>query len=275
MLCEICGGRSSRYFSKTFNAFSLGEVEYWRCEACGFVLSLTHQQMSPEAWRELNRQCHESYQGQDANALDPRWKSRLAAQASALAELAAGGLLDREGRWLDYGCGDGALSALCADPYGLRLLKYDEYMAAGDDYLSASDLRKGEFDFVLTTSVFEHLFRRQQWDDIEALVSPAGVLGIHTLVAEQVPQDPDWFYLQPPHCAFFTNAAMSRLFDAWGYCASIYCVDASLWLWFRSDPKTVKEKVDRLNASAGGRFLFREGFLDYWKVDPRLPKAVR
>lgn len=273
MLCEICGGPAVHYFSKTFNAFNLKDVDYWRCEACGFVISRTHQEMLPEAWNTLNRQCHETYQGQAENVLDPRWKARLAAQASALSELARGGLLDPQGRWVDFGCGDGALSALCADPYGLKLLKYDEYMPAGDDYLAASTLTKGGFDFVITTSVFEHLTRRAQWDDIEALVAPRGVFGIHTLVAEQVPQDPSWFYLQAPHTAFFTNAAMARLFQDWGYRASIYSVAASLWLWFRSDPGEVQEKMERINAETGSDFLFREGFLDYWKIDPRRPKA--
>jgi len=273
MLCEICGGPAVHYFSKTFNAFNLKDVDYWRCEACGFVISRTHQEMSSAAWSELNRQCHETYQGQAENVLDPRWKARLTAQASALAQLAGGGLLNPQGRWLDFGCGDGALSALCADPYGLKLLKYDAYMPAGDDYLSGSALTRGGFDFVITTSVFEHLTRRSQWDDIEALVAPRGVLGIHTLVAEQVPEDPNWFYLQAPHTAFFTNAAMARLFQDWGYRASIYSVAASLWLWFRSDPKEVQAKMERINATTGSDFLFREGFLDYWKIDPRRPNT--
>jgi hypothetical protein len=60
MRCEICGGATSHYFSKTFDAFNLGEVDYWRCEACGFAFSRTHVEMSPEAWNELNRLCHET-----------------------------------------------------------------------------------------------------------------------------------------------------------------------------------------------------------------------
>jgi hypothetical protein len=273
MRCEICGGSTAFYFSKTFNEFNLGEVDYWRCDACGFVFSRTHLEMSREAWNDLNVLCHETYQGQDANALDPRWKARVAAQALALSELAAAGLLDPQGRWVDFGCGDGGLSGVCSDPYGLNLLKYDAYMAAGGDYLAAEDMKPGAFDFVISTSVFEHLTRREQWDGIEALVSPAGALGVHTLVAEHVPKDRSWFYLQAPHCAFFSNDAMSRLFQDWGYRCSIYNVAASLWIWFRSDPRAVEEKVARLNATASSPFLFREGFLDYWKSDPRLAKA--
>jgi hypothetical protein len=166
------------------------------------------------------------------------------------------------------------LSNACADDHGLKLLKYDEYMAAGDDYVATADLVDGAFDFVISTSVFEHLTRRAQWDGVEALVAPAGALGVHTLVAETVPKDPSWFYLQAPHCAFFTNDAMKRLFEDWGYRCSIYNLAASLWIWFRSDPRDVERRVAELNRTASSLFLFRDGFLDYWKSDPRLPKSA-
>jgi hypothetical protein len=272
MRCEICGGATAYDFSKTFNAFGLGEVDYWRCGACGFVFSRTHVEMPPDVWNEMNRLCHQTYQGQGENPLDPRWQARVTAQASALSELAAAGLLNPAGRWMDFGCGDGVLSNRMADEFGLELQKYDEYMAAGPDYLADADLTPRAFDFVISTSVFEHLTRRGQWDRIEALVAPGGALGIHTLVAEQAPRDPGWFYLQPPHCAFFTNAAMTRLFEDWGYRASVYSVAASLWVWFRSDPQEVERKVAALNRSARAPFLFKAGFMDYWKVDPRLRK---
>lgn len=268
MKCEICGGAAVYYFSKTFNAFTLEDVDYWRCADCGFVLSRTHADLSPAAWTELNRLCHEQYQGTDSNALDPRWKSRIAAQARMLSDLAGGGLLDPSGRWLDFGCGDGVLSNAAAD-HGLSLLKYDEYMAADDGYLPTDALTPGGFDFVISTSVFEHMTRRDQWDGVNALVAPNGALGIHTLITETVPRDPTWFYLQPPHCAFFTNAAMARLFEEWGYRSSIYSVAASLWVWFRSDPEEVERKATLVNRRAADPILFKAGFLDYWKGDPR------
>jgi hypothetical protein len=269
MKCEICGGAVSRYFSKTFNEFNLDEVDYWRCGDCGFVLSRTHAQMSPAAWSELNRLCHEQYQGTDSNALDPRWKTRIAAQARALSDLAGGELLNPAGRWLDFGCGDGVLAHTAAADHGLTLLKYDEYMATDAGYLPTDSLTPGGFDFVISTSVFEHMIRRDQWDSVNALVAPNGALGVHTLVAEAVPRDPTWFYLQPPHCAFFTNASMARLFEDWGYRASVYSVAASLWVWFRSDPDEVEEKMERVNQTAADPILFKAGFLDYWKGDPR------
>jgi len=273
MRCEICGGESRFDFSKTFDAFGLGRVDYWRCVDCGFVLSRTHAEMTSDEWTAMNAACHGAYQGQAENPLDPKWRTRLAAQARAIAALAAGGLLDPAERWLDFGCGDGVLSDLLAAEHDLNLLKYDEYMAAahgGAGYLPDAALAPEAFNFVLTTSVFEHLVRRAEWDRIEALVKrPGGAFGLHTLVAERVPSNPDWFYLEPPHAAFFSNEAMRRLFEAWGYRCSIYSVAASLWLFFRDEPSVVEAGVERVNAlGLAEPFAFQTGFLDYWKVDP-------
>lgn len=268
MRCEICRGAMAFDFSKTFAEFGLGRVAYWRCGDCGFVLSRTHAEMPQPRWAALNSEIHASYQGGDDNALDPRWKERLAAQARALAGFAAAGLIPPDGRWLDYGCGDGALSAALAGlpgRSGPRLCKYDAYMAAGDDYLTDAELTPGGFDLVITTSVFEHLLRREQWDAIDRLVAPTGVHAVHTLIRETVPGDPDWFYLQPPHTAFFSNGAASRLFEAWGYRSSLYDVEARLWLWFREDPDLTEARVDALNATRAEPVLFARKFLDYWK----------
>jgi hypothetical protein len=266
MRCEVCRGAMAFDFSKVFDAHGLGTVDYWRCETCGLVLSATHAAMPDADWRALNTSLHAGYQGGDENPLDPRWRARIAAQADALAAFAAADLIPATGRWLDYGCGDGVLTAALAERSASpSLAKYDQYMAAGDDYLTDADLAPGGFDFVITTSVFEHLLRREQWDAIDRLVAPAGVQGLHTLIRETVPRDPDWFYLQPPHTAFFSNDAASRLFEVWGYRSSLYDVEARLWLWFREDPDRTEAKVAALNATRVERVRFARKFVDYWK----------
>jgi cyclopropane fatty-acyl-phospholipid synthase-like methyltransferase len=49
---------------------------------------------------------------------------------------------------------------------------------------------QGSFDFVISTSVFEHLTLREHFDGINKLVYEHGVLGLHTLVRENIPCDP-------------------------------------------------------------------------------------
>jgi hypothetical protein len=264
--CLICCSGMTWSFAKDFHGFGLSRVEYWRCGACGFVISKTHAEMSAEEWEEHNRHCHGAYQATDSNPDDPRWQARLRSQARVLNDCIRLGLLRADGNRVDYACGDGKLSDLVAT-YGHRLQKYDKYMSRESaGYLADDELRSGLFDFVITTSVFEHLSSRADFDAINALVGRKGVMGVHTLVCERVPEDPSWFYLQPPHCAFHTNASMSLLFRQWGYKASIYNVDAQLWLWVRDDAG-IRSIVEYANARGEGHcaYHFKEGFMDYWK----------
>ena len=253
-------------FSKRFEVPWLTNVNYWRCQNCGFTISKTHTEMSPSEWESLNYEYHRSYQGQEFNPDDPRWITRLLTQANVLNDAAQIGFLDTNGRWLDYACGDGSLSELLNTHHNLMLLNYDLYMPRRKDFLEDSDVTPASFDFVITTSVFEHFTRREQFDSVEALVSENGVLGLHTIVCENVPTDDSWFYLLPVHCAFHTNKSMSLLFEQWGYTASVYNVDARLWLWFKESPTDIVGIVERANGRPNGPFyIHKKAFVDYWK----------
>ncbi len=267
--CLVCGSPMSFFFSKRFRLRGLDTAEYWRCSACGFVASRTHLEMAPEEWDTLNREWHEAYQGTESDPSDPKWRARLESQARAIGDLQRIGLLNEEGRWLDYGCGDGKLSNLLRTRYGLSLAGHERYMRKRDGYLEESGLLPGSFDFVVTTSVFEHLARREQFDSVDALVSKNGVLGTHTLVCEDVPCDPSWFYLLPVHCTFHTNRSMDALFRQWGYRCSVYSVDAKLWFWFKSGLREVESAIERANRRAAPpAYVFKRGFVDYWKCAP-------
>ena len=265
MKCLICNSDMAYYFSKEFNAGGLSNVDYWRCSNCGFSMSKTHAEMTAGDWASLNNKYHSDYQGKDLNPDDPRWITRLEAQAKLLSDAAGIGLLKTGGKWLDYACGDGKLSALLKNE-GHALLKYDRYMSHQNDYLTDDGISPGSFDFVITTSVFEHFTRREQFEEVEALVADSGVLGLHTLVRENIPRDPSWFYLLPAHCAFHTNKSMGLLFAQWGYTCSVYNVDSRLWLWFKQPIKNIKECVERANLRPISPFyIFKSGFVDYWK----------
>jgi hypothetical protein len=213
--------------------------------------------MSAERWESLNRECHSAYLGSDVNPGDPRWLERLAAQSTVLNDAYQEGLIPAGRPWLDYACGDGKLSELLQKRFGLELQKYEIYMENKPDYLQHKDLITNGFDFVITTSVFEHLTQRRQFDAIASLVAETGVLGVHTLVRETIPTDPQWFYLQAPHCAFHTNRSMEILFQQWGYKSSAYHIESRLWLWFKGD---MSDKIDE------SKYVFKKGgFVDYWK----------
>ena len=265
--CMVCAGSGQPYFCKNFNGeLGLNRVDYWRCEACGFVYSKTHFDMNSSHWSDLNERYHASYQGTGQNADDANWRDRLVAQQDVITILKERRTLPTTRPWLDWGAGDGSLSNLLR-VNGIDLLNYDRFMS-GKGFLPEKDLRPGHFDFVVTTSVFEHVMDIAVLDDISGLVSSSGVLGLHTLVRENVPQDPGWFYLLPVHVSFFTNQSVEILFQKWGYVSSLYHVPSRLWFFFRNPEIDVHNVADAGNATADAPVFFAKtgSFADYWKT---------
>lgn len=269
MKCLICDNQMQYSFSKWFKQPLLEEVDYWKCRNCGFVASKTHLELPGKGWERINEDFHGSYHGTDACPEDTRWVQRLDEQAAVIADLAGLGLLSAKTQWVDFGCGDGKLSDVLERKFGLKLQKYDRY-EGNPGYLADSEIVKRGFDLVVTTSVLEHLRGREALDEIESLVADDGVMGIHTLVAEEVPASAEWFYLLPVHCAFYTNKSMQLLFDQWGYAASIYNVDSRLWFWFKTGADRVEQIISAANARVGREkffYHFKRGFMDYWKLE--------
>lgn len=257
------------FLTKEFHEYGLDTAEYWKCSECGLVASKTHVEMSPAQWENINHLVHSGYQGTEFDANDPRWYSRIETQARLLNDVQEIGLLNRNDRWLDYACGDARLSRLLRRQYNLNLLNYERYMPKREGFVDESELLRQGFDFVITTAVFEHLTHREEFDFVEGLLSRNGVLGLHTLVCENVPADPSWFYMNPAHGTFHTNRSMEILFRQWGYTSSVYNVDAQLWLWFKTNPEHVQAVIAQANTRADRpTYVFKRGFVDYWKCAP-------
>ena len=261
MNCFVCGGEMRPFMKKSFGMKNLDVCEYVRCEECGLVVAKTLYDMPKKTWEALNHECHAAYQNTDSLDVDPRWLERLRAQADVLNELMNIGVFDKSARALDYGAGDGKLSEMC-NPW---LMKFDEYMARpNENYLTAEDLKPASFDFVITCSVFEHLIGATDVEKIFALLKPDGIMALHTLICDEVPQDPNWFYLQPVHCTFWTNATMKKIFQQYNFTACAYNVESRLWFMFRDRGKFLKTCA----GTSSGTWIFANDFVDYWKVKP-------
>ena len=262
MRCLVCDGALVPSFRKDFAGdFGLGVVHYERCRACGLTISRTLHELDDDRWQALNTAFHARFLDSDVNDGDPRWLERLEAQADALVRLRAAGLAADGRPWLDWGAGDGKLSRLLGRR-GVPMASYDRYMER-EGFLGDDDLVPGAFGLVLTTSVFEHLRDRTTLDEIDALAHPtAGVHAVHTLVREEIPADPSWFYLFAVHCTFFTNTAMRELATQWGYAGALYHVPSRLW-WL------THEGVDPLRALARRAGVVDahvdQHFVSYWR----------
>ena len=154
------------------------------------------------------------------------------------------------------------------DYYGLKLPVFDPYINGENvaiDYIQKENLEK--YGIVFNSALFEHLYRRELFDEINSLVNEDGCMILHTLVCENIPADSNWFYMEPPvHCAFHTNKSMNILMDQWGYISSIYSPAAKIWILFKKEPEELLKKITELNSIFQKEiFFYKEGFVDYWK----------
>jgi hypothetical protein len=227
MKCIICNSDSSYYFSKTysespFDEFmrEIGRVDYYKCKQCGFVLSKTHSELGESKWKDLNRLFHHCIENPDneKKVNQPPYVE----QAMMLSLLGRNGIISTDSM-VDYAAGYGALSNILAKYHDLQLPIFDPYIQADNSsrYIGKFELKT--YKTVINSAMFEHVLRRQDMDRVNSVVDAEGALIIHTVVCENVPNDPNWFYLRPPvHTAFHTNKSMEILMGQWGYRMSLY-----------------------------------------------------
>jgi hypothetical protein len=269
--CFICNNESQFYFAKQFNEFGLEEVDYYKCPNCGFVFSKTHAEMDVGKWEMINSDFHEKIENPGAaNSSDQsqylqRNQPPYLQQALMLHALLKNDIIYLD-NCLDWGSGYGTLSKVLEKYFGSTINNYDKYMLPQRNYLSGSEIENKKFSVVINSAVFEHVTHRHFLDEINSYVSDKGCLIVHTVVCEKVPQDQNWFYLLPVHCAFHTNKSMGILMEQWGYTCSIYCPTAKMWTLFKDKPKGIESIVKTINTEFQTNYLyFKLGFVDYWK----------
>lgn len=262
MKCMICDGHMEYYFSKYFHSDGLGNVDYYRCIECGFCASKTHLDMSDNEWIRLNTSWHEANNLRSDNPFNRN--QRHFNQALMLHLLCRHEIIEKDS-WLDYASGNGGLSSQLYIHFGEVLSSFDKYIKPGSFPIKESKIVKASYKLVTNTAMFEHVRHRETLDEIDSYVAMNGSLGIFTFVCGTIPPDPNWNYLLPVHCAFFTNRCMGLLMQQWGYTCSLYSEHALMWIWFKGEPAGIAEKVTRLNKSIGWEYLhFKVGFMDYW-----------
>jgi len=206
----------------------IGEVVYDKCKNCGFVLSKTHQELDEDKWKKLNDQFHHYVE----NPVNEKKGNQppYAEQAMMLILLHKNGLINIDSI-LDYAAGYGTLSEILNKYHGVNLPIFDPYVKASDSikYVEKSNLKT--YKAVINSAMFEHVLQREDLDKANRVVDSDGCLIIHTVVCENVPKDPNWFYLRPPvYTAFHTNKSMQILMNQWEFQSSIYCPKSKCWV---------------------------------------------
>ena len=271
MKCLICSSQTSPFFSKTYGGHfsemmsSVGTVSYWKCGCCGFVLSKTHSELDQPGWKKLNSDFHHYIENPGNSKIINQ--PPYAEQAIMLRMLSANGLIGATSM-LDYAGGYGTLSKLLKKYYALDLPVFDPFIHTGNAVNYVAKEQLGTYKTVFNSAMFEHVLTRQDLDEVNALVAEDGVLILHTVICENIPKDPNWFYLTPPvHTAFHTNKSMGILMQQWGYGASMYCPPSKCWILFKNKAAIpTPRQCESLNQELKSTwFLFKVGFVDYWK----------
>ncbi|MCK5116113.1 MAG: methyltransferase domain-containing protein [Candidatus Aegiribacteria sp.] len=274
MKCIICNSDSSYYFSKTysespFDVFmqEIGKVSYYKCDNCGFVLSKTHRELANSKWNDLNNLFHHHIE--NPNNEKKGNQPPYAEQAMMLSILGKNAIISIDSI-VDYAAGYGTLSNILSKYFSIVLPIFDPYVnREGEEYSDRCiiDISHQSYGTVINSAMFEHVLTREDLDHVNSLVGDNGCLIIHTVICERVPNDPNWFYLRPPvHTAFHTNKSMQLLMDQWGYYSSIYCPQSKCWVLFKNKIRNIDKLLNSVNQELQTDwFLYKEGFLDYWK----------
>jgi hypothetical protein len=267
--CLICGDESRYYFSKRYGGFPCSpfpegfDAHLYKCVNCGFTLSNTHFEMNEHDWYRLNETWHH-YHESDNQVNQPPYIN----MALALKLLMEKGIISKKSV-LDYAAGYGTLSDLLLRYFDIPIEIFDDYVNdAKKRYLKKSDLLS--YKVVINTAMFEHIVKRSSLDEVNKLVDEDGVLMLHTMVAETVPNDADWFYLVPHvHTAFHTNKSMSILMRQWGYSSSVYAPEARSWFWFKENSPhlgLLEAQIETINWELKRKFfIWKDDFVDFWK----------
>lgn len=272
--CIICGDKTEFFFSKVYDSYPNSPfkdkitIRYHKCSNCGFVISKTHQEMSPDEWSNLNSSWHHYFESEDNTTIANQ--PPYAEQALSLCLLGTNNILDTS-NVLDYAAGYGTLANLLEKYFNIKIAIFDKYVKnekLNHKYLGEDNLNP--HNLVINSAMFEHILSRDSLNEVNNLVTNDGVLMLHTVICENVPPNPNWFYLEPiVHTSFHTNKSMEILMKQWGYSASIYAPQAKSWFLFKDNYAGIanlEERINNINDELKTQYFhYKSGFVDYWK----------
>jgi SAM-dependent methyltransferase len=193
-------------------------VWYYRCTSCGFLFTPAMDGFGAAEWRKF-------VYNDDYLQVDPDYAGARAEANAPLVRTIAGQLgigdpglaliLTAERRWLDYGSGQGQLTALLAD-LPVERAAWDPFGGPTE----GGERPEGQFDLVTAFEVLEHTtIPVETARDALGFVRPGGAFLFSTLVHDEVrTQDMGW-YIAPRngHVSIHSTRSLDILFGALGW----------------------------------------------------------
>jgi 2-polyprenyl-3-methyl-5-hydroxy-6-metoxy-1,4-benzoquinol methylase len=156
----------------------------------------------------------------DNNLGDPGYRTFLSRLATPLLKRIPPG-----SSGLDFGCGPGPALAQMLEGSGMRMALYDPYF-----YPDTAVLDR-RYDFITCTEVIEHLYHPARvFRQLEALLSPGGILGVMTCFQTDDARFDNWHYRRDPtHVVFYRQATLQWLADHHGWHLDVPAKDVAIF----------------------------------------------
>ncbi len=266
--CIICDGGSDFFLTKKYAVpynNLLKEANFFKCNNCGFTFSDTIFNMDNSIWVKLNNDFHTLLED---TSLEKDINQPPYLQQAIMIKLLSDNKIINGDDILDYAGGLGTLSKLMQKYFDIDVPIYDPYMKDTNSklkYIDESNLKP--VSVLVNSALFEHVRNRSDLEHVNHFIKPDGVLILHTVVCENIPNNNDWFYLTPPvHSALHTNKSMNILMKQWQYKSSLYCPASKCWVLFRKEPKNIVSLINNINQELQTKYLYyKKGFVDYWR----------
>ena len=205
-VCRVCRDGKLREFA------ILEQRRYERCPVCLATLAAVDDLPTPEA--ELQH-----YLNHQNDIDDPAYRNFASKLVEPLAIR-----LPEAAHGLDYGCGPGPVAAAMLRERGFTVELFDPYFAPDQAVLER------EYDFIVCSEVVEHFHRpAKEFDRLEKLLGPGGILAIMTCFQTDDDRFARWHYRRDPtHVAFYRVETLRRLAEQRGWSCDIPVKDVAL-----------------------------------------------
>lgn len=186
--------------------------DYWRCGACEARFLDPRQQPS----RQVELACYLEHENHPDDPGYRRFLSKLAVPLLARLPPGASGL--------DYGCGPGPALAAMLRAAGHEVSLFDPFF-----HPDPAPLRR-RHGFITCTETAEHFHRpAEEFDRLDALLSPGGWLGLMTCFQTDDARFAQWQYRRDPtHVVFYRAATLRHIAAMRGWRCEIPAKDIAL-----------------------------------------------
>lgn len=196
MNCPLCLNSQNKIFAKTESTLKKKDQkrteEFFECSNCDLIYKADKYLL--ENTEEKLR-----YQNHNNDENDPGYRQFLLKAITPLSQY-----LNPGDQGLDFGCGPGPTTSKIMTQMGYHVTDYDPY------FMPVENLNKNQYDFIISTEVFEHLNSpKKELDLIKSLLKPHAYLCLMTqLYSEDINFKSWWYKNDPTHIVFYKQQTM-------------------------------------------------------------------